>query len=334
MRDDSRVVTACLLICAAVAITAALIYTRPVMIPLVLALLLSYLVMPLVDGLQRRMRAPRGLAVALAFGVVALCVSLLGMLVTSSLRRLAANADVYKGRIAALGDRAVAVLDGWGVDVGQADALAAVRDLPLLRIAGGAAGSVVDILSNGILVLVFVIYLIAGRRPGEARQGLMGEVDAKVRRYLATKVVASAATGLLTGVILALFGLDLAVVFGVLAFLLNFIPAVGSVISTLLPLPIALVQLDSTAAIVGAVLVPGALQLFIGNVVEPKAMGEGLDLHPITVLLALIFWGLVWGVAGMLLATPITAVLKIVLSRLEATRPVAELLAGRLPTGV
>ncbi len=70
----------------------------------------------------------------------------------------------------------------------------------------------------------------------------------------------------------------------------------------------------------------------IGNVIEPKVMGEGLDLHPITVLLGLIFWGLVWGIVGMLLATPITAVLRIVLARIDATRPVAELLAGRLPT--
>ncbi len=131
--------------------------------------------------------------------------------------------------------------------------------------------------------------------------------------------------------ILALFGLDLALVFGVMAFLLNFIPNVGSIIATLLPLPLAIVQFDSTGMIVGIVVVPGLVQMFIGSGLEPKLMGEGLQLHPVTILLALVFWGLLWGVVGMLLAAPMTAVLRLILERFEMTRPVAGLLAGRLP---
>ena len=138
-------------------------------------------------------------------------------------------------------------------------------------------------------------------------------------------------TGLLTGVILALFGLDLALVFGVLAFFLNFIPSVGSIVATLLPIPMAMVQFDGFWMIAGIVLVPGAIQMTIGSGIEPVLMGEGLDLHPVTILLALVFWGLIWGVVGMFLAAPITAVLRIVLDRFETTRPIAGLLAGRLP---
>ena len=78
-------------------------------------------------------------------------------------------------------------------------------------------------------------------------------------------------------------------------------------------------------------LVPGLVQITIGNGIEPLIMGGELDLHPVTVLLALIFWGLLWGLVGMLLAAPMTAVLRIVLERIHTTRPVAELLAGRLP---
>jgi len=126
-------------------------------------------------------------------------------------------------------------------------------------------------------------------------------------------------------------GVDLALVFGVMAFLLNFIPSVGSIIATLLPMPLALVQFDSWLPITLVLVLPGTVQFTIGNVVEPLVMGEGLDLHPVTVLLALVFWGLLWGVVGMLLAAPMTAVLRIVLGRLEITRPLAELLAGRLP---
>jgi AI-2 transport protein TqsA len=82
------------------------------------------------------------------------------------------------------------------------------------------------------------------------------------------------------------------------------------------------------------VVLPGVVQFTVGSVVEPLVMGEGLDLHPVAILMALVFWGLLWGIVGMLLAAPITAVLRIVLGRVELTRPVAELLAGRLPANL
>jgi AI-2 transport protein TqsA len=128
-----------------------------------------------------------------------------------------------------------------------------------------------------------------------------------------------------------MFKMPLALVFGVMAFLLNFIPSIGSVIATLLPIPIAIIQYDSVWAITAIVALPGVIQLIIGNGIEPLVMGESLDLHPITVILSLIFWGLLWGIVGMFLATPIMAVLSIVLARFDETRPFAELLAGRLP---
>jgi AI-2 transport protein TqsA len=157
------------------------------------------------------------------------------------------------------------------------------------------------------------------------------QIDAKIRKFIVTKFLISAATGIMVGIILGILGLDLALVFGVLAFLLNFIPNVGSVVATLLPLPVALVQYDSMVMVVLVVVLPGAVQVTMGNIVEPKIMGEGLDLSPVTILLALVFWGLIWGIVGMLLAAPMTAVLRIVLARFTTTRSVAELLAGRFP---
>ena len=119
------------------------------------------------------------------------------------------------------------------------------------------------------------------------------------RRYVGTsgiKVLASAVTGLLVWAILTFVGLKLAGAFGILAFLLNFIPSIGSIIATLLPIPIAVVQFQSSPwLIVPVVAVPGLLQGLIGNIIEPKLQGEGLNLHPVTVILALSFWGLYLG---------------------------------------
>ena len=122
-------------------------------------------------------------------------------------------------------------------------------------------------------------------------------------------------------------------VFGLFAFLLNFVPSVGSIISTVLPLPIVLVGDYSVAIQILAIALPGAIQFIIGNVIEPRMLGDSMDLHPVTILLSLIFWGMIWGVVGTLLATPITAVVRILLEKGELTRPVAELMAGRSGAG-
>ena len=223
------------------------------------------------------------------------------------------------------------MLDRFGADIGQGTLVDAIRQLPLLRLVQNAAGTAVDITTNGALVLIFLVYLVSGSSTVGPRVGIYAEIHEKVQKYIVTKFMISATTGILVGVILWVFDLDLALVFGVMAFLLNFIPSIGSVISTLLPLPIAIIQFDSVWAITAIVALPGVVQMVIGNGIEPLVMGESLDLHPITVILSLIFWGLLWGFVGMFLATPIMAVLRIVLARFDETRPFAELLAGHLP---
>jgi AI-2 transport protein TqsA len=191
---------------------------------------------------------------------------------------------------------------------------------------------VLGVIWNTIFVTIFVIFLLSGRNPRKVRSSLYRDIDQKIRRYIVTKLVVSAFTGLFVWFTLNHFGLELAVVFGILAFLLNFIPSIGSIISTFLPLPIAVAQFQGdVGTIVLVMLIPGVIQLVMGNVVEPKAMGGGLNLHPITILLALSFWGLLWGVVGMFLAAPITAVIRIVLMQFESLKPLAELLTGKLP---
>ena len=115
-----------------------------------------------------------------------------------------------------------------------------------------------------------------------------------------------------------------------MAFLLNFVPNVGPLVASLIPIP--LIILDPNGSItwmVTTITVICSIQLISGNLVEPKIMGNSSDLHPVTILLALMFWGMMWGVIGMFLATPITAAVKIVLERIDQTRPIASLMAGR-----
>jgi AI-2 transport protein TqsA len=192
--------------------------------------------------------------------------------------------------------------------------------------------AIVGLLLQGLLMLVFLGFLLVGGttriRPSG---GIWGEIESRVRRYILAKVLLSTLTGLLVGAILMILGVDLALVFGLFAFLLNFIPSVGSIVAILLPLPVVLMSPDVSATnAVLAMVVPAVVQLLLGNIVEPRVIGGSLDLHPVVVLLALIVWGMLWGIIGMFLAMPLTAIMKILCEKLELTAPVAELLAGRL----
>jgi AI-2 transport protein TqsA len=119
--------------------------------------------------------------------------------------------------------------------------------------------------------------------------------------------------------------------FALVTIILNFIPNIGSIISVMLPLPIALVQFGPSPQFFVILIIPALIHFTFGSLLEPKLLGSGMDLHPVAVIGSLVFWTLVWGIVGAFLAVPITAAIRIVLSKIEPTRPFAEILAGRLP---
>jgi len=195
----------------------------------------------------------------------------------------------------------------------------------------GIASSVMGVISNGLLVVIFMIFMVAGQGTFKAPPGsFWWEVESRIKRYVLTMMLTSGVTGVLVGLALTLLKVEFGWMFGFLAFLLNFIPSIGSVIATLLPLPVALI--DPQLGMISKILVlaiPGGIQFVIGNLLQPKMMGESLDLHPVVVLLSLIFFGTIWGIIGMFLAVPITGVVKILLQRFGYTRAIADLIAGK-----
>ena len=328
-RHEYRIQTICLLIVSTVAVAAALYWLRPVLVPFVLAVFIAYGLLPLVEFQVHRLRLPYLVAVASTLVIGVLILGSLGLLISTSVSQLQANAAAYQQQIELLGAKVSALLPA-GTFRAEGNPFA---QLPLGNISGvllQTTNAIVGLLSQGLLVLIFVLYLLLGGARQKAG-GVWAEIETRIEHYIVTKALISLATGVLVGLTLAVLGVDLALVFGLLAFLLNFIPSVGSIIATLLPLPVVVVSPDisATTAIL-AILLPSLIQIIIGNIIEPKVMGEALDLHPIVILMALIVWGMLWGVVGMLLATPMTAILKILFERLEPMAPVAQVLAGRL----
>jgi AI-2 transport protein TqsA len=319
-----------LMILATVTLATALFYTRVVMIPFVLAIFITAVVAPLVDFQVNRWRLPGWFAVLTTLLVVLAMLTLMGVVLIVAVRTMVLSAGVYSKQVVDLAERLLAQLNEHHIQVDQAHITAELESL-LPSVITHTAGTVTAVISHGLLIVFFVVFLLIGRNPQKRRTDIYAEIESTIRSYITTMSAIAFVTSVLVGSVLWAFGLHMAWLFALLVFVFSFIPNVGPIIATLLPLPVAVTQFQDPWTILAVLAVPGAIHLMIGNLITPKLMGRGLELHPVTVLFALAFWGLLWGIIGMVLAVPIVAMLRIVLSHFNTTRSLANLLAGQLP---
>jgi len=346
LAGELRIQSICQMIGATIAIGITLYWLRPVLLPFVLALFLVCGIAPLLDLIQQRIGAPRILAVAIAFlGGVVLLAALCAVIVFS-VASMQHDSDVYRQRFENIASKISTTLgvksdiESTGPSSESSDD-SAEEQVPddLADFARGFMNegiakvitALTGFLGNATMVLIFMFFLLlGGSTESVPRSGVWIEIESQIRGYIVTKTVISLFTGTVFGLVLRVYGIPLAIVFGLLAFLLNFIPNIGPIISSLLPLPLIILSPDlSIASMVTVILLTGGIQFVSGNVVEPKIMGDSFELHPVAILLTLMLWGMIWGITGMILATPVTAAIKILLQRFDRTRPLAEMLAGR-----
>ena len=319
-----------LMIVATVALAFALVYTRDVMVPFVLAIFITVLVSPVFDFQVTRWRAPKWIAVLTTLLLVLALLGLLGYILIVAIQMMVHAAGEYSQQVVDLTERMFAQLNAHRIPVDQAR-ITTELEARLPGLITRTAGTATTLVSRGFLIVIFVVFLLIGRNVHQPRTGIYAEIASTIRNYITTMTAIAAVTAVLVGCVLWALGLQMAWLVGLLVFLLNFIPNIGSIVATLLPIPVAVTQFQDPWMVLAVVAIPGAIHLTIGNLIAPRLMGRGVELHPVTVLLALAFWGLLWGIVGMVLAVPIVAVVRIVLGRFGTTRPVAELLAGRLP---
>ena len=197
----------------------------------------------------------------------------------------------------------------------------------IMSLTGDVFRGVGNLLSNSVLILLVVIFmliestLIAKKmnviKPESLARG--DEIINKLIKYTVTKTLTSLATGICIAISLWIIGVDFPILWGVLAFLLNFIPNIGSTVAAIPAVMLSLVQLGLPSAIVTTVAFV-AINGVIGNFIEPRIMGRSLGLSPLVVLISLIFWGWALGPVGMLLAIPLTILLKIIFDNREETK--------------
>ena len=204
------------------------------------------------------------------------------------------------------------------------------------------ASSFAGILANGGLILIYLGFLFLEQghfrnkisalvsnpdREDEAHR-IITRIRNDIQKYISIKMFTSSLTGILSFTFLSTVGVDFAAVWGLLIFLLNFIPTVGSIVATIFPALIALAQSDGYTLFVLVLLGIGALQICIGNILEPRLMGSSFNLSPVVILLNLALWNAIWGIPGMFLCVPFLIIVAIVLSHFPQTRPVAIMLSS------
>jgi predicted PurR-regulated permease PerM len=314
-----RIGTRTLFVAAAVVVViAGLKAAQSLMLPFLLALFLAIICTPAVTWMTQR-KIPAALAVLAVVVVLLAFFSGLGAIVGGSVNEFTSFAAQNQARFDGLVESASTWFEARDIDPETLDIL--------------------NILSNFFLILLTMIFMLleATSLPIKVRAAVgssrfdadnMRQAVIQVQRYLGLKTLTSMATGLLVGFWTAILGLDFAVVWGLLAFLLNYIPSIGSIVAAVPAVLLGLVQGGLGLALFVAV---GYLvvNVGIGNFIEPWLMGRTLGLSTLVVFLSLVFWGWVWGGVGMLLSVPLTMIIKILLENTDDLQWLAVMLDNR-----
>ncbi len=336
--DSQHLITAASVVIVLAGMRAA----APFLVPLVLALFLTVISLPVL-GWLRRLRVPAPLAVLLVvlltFGVL----GLLGWLSAVSLSEIRASLPAYLSRLQEVEIALLSWLADHGVHVPErlyADFAAPDR---IVGLASGVLIEAAAFLSTTFVVVLYTIFMLAEAAgfPKKLRAAIgrfdadfdrLGGVVHDVQRYLAIKTVISLATGLLIGLWLWMVDVDFPLFWGLIAFLLNYVPNVGSIVAAVPGILIALLQLGPGGA---ALATTGYLvvNFLLGNIVEPHVMGRGFGLSTLVVVISLVFWGWLWGPVGMLLSVPLTVIARIVIEHNDELSWLAVLLGSSSPGG-
>ncbi|MEN8190459.1 MAG: AI-2E family transporter [Thermodesulfobacteriota bacterium] len=289
--------------------------------PFLLALFIAVIAVTPVNWLKKR-GVPSTLAVGLVLLAVVLLLVLTSLMIGSSMAQFSQALPGYQERIAELTEQVVSFLLTKGIDIRDAGILKAVDPGVVLNFANSLFSGVADILSNSALIMFTTMFMLFDAMAFPAKfVAVEGSNTEKTLQQIARIVkstneytVIKAAVSLLTGIViwlgLTLIGLDFAVLWGVIAFGLNFVPNIGSILAAVPAILLGLIQLGAskTLIIIGLYL---GVNIIMGNVLEPRIMGKKLGLSTLAVFLSLVFWGWLLGPVGMLLSVPLTMVVKL-----------------------
>ncbi len=316
-------------IAAVVIIIAGLMAAKSIIIPILLAIFITILIWPFLTWLQEKgLNSSFALIGVISFLILAL--ALLGMLINASMQDFTANLPIYEIKFRNAMSDMLTLVHAQGLEFSDESITDLVDPAEIANYASGFIKGFGSALTNGFMILLLVIFMLleVSVLPKKLQQihadasFHAAEFLSNVKQYMLIKSVFSFFTGLFVYLSLLVIGLDYALLWGVLAFLLNFIPNIGSIIAAIPAVLLALIQFGFVA-VVEVSLVFIVVNIVLGSILEPKYMGKGLGLSTLVVFVSLIFWGWVFGPVGMLLSIPLTIMLKLSLQLNPQTRWIA-----------
>lgn len=330
------------LLLVATLVIVGLVYGARFLVPLTFALLVFVLLTAVIDRIAvlsiGGIRVPRWLAHILGILLVLSGFVVIALILSSQIEEVRAAVPRYT-------ERFEAILASLVRFVGEENALQARSAIESADISGwllGALGSAGGFLSGFFLVVLYVPFMMAERGPlsrkfdiaapdprtGREVRLMLRSISLGLQRYIGVKTFVSVLTGLFSYTVMKPLGLDFAETWAVLAFALNFIPSIGSILGVVCPAIVALVQFDTITPFLVIVFGCGIVQFAIGNILEPAITGKSLNLSSFLVILALTFWTTIWGAAGALLSVPVTVGILIVFTHVPGMRWLAVLMSG------
>ena len=332
-------IIALFLTCAVLKITAGL------FLPFIIALLLALVMSPWVVFLGK-FKVPRFISIILAGLIVIASLIALGVIFFTSARSILRVYPRYEARITE-----IYIWLSRYFELSYDEQLSFIQNLwaqlgirtQIQLYTLSLSNTFLTFIKDAVMVALFVVFLLfeavyikeklsvafEGKRAGQI-QKISTSIMQQISRYLSIKFVISLATGVIVALLLRLVGVEFAEVWGIIQFILNFIPTLGSIAIGILVSLYSLVQFwPQPGPIILTVAIMLGTNMIIGNILEPKIMGDGLGISPITILLSLTVWGWIWGFAGMVIAIPMMVIIKIVCESIPVLEPVSILLSSR-----
>ncbi|WNO10141.1 AI-2E family transporter [Teredinibacter sp. KSP-S5-2] len=307
-----------------------------ILVPFLLSLFIAVILTPPLM-LMRSKGIPGFLSILIMIGVVVIVGAIIGTVVGASIADFRQDLPEYQARLQTMTGNLFHKLNSFGFNIDASQFKEGLNPSAALSLAGNTLASFGNLMTNALLIQLTVIFILVEEvgfrekirffKNSDKTLAAIEKFTSGVNSYMAIKSLMSLLTGAIVMVWLWILGVDYFVLWGLLAFLLNFVPTLGSILAAVPAVLLAVVQLGvGDAVLVAAGYL--AVNFIVGNVLEPRVMGKGLDLSALVVFLSLVFWGWVLGPVGMLLSIPLTMTVKIALESFEDTRAIGLMLGS------
>jgi AI-2 transport protein TqsA len=323
-----------------------MIFAESLLIPFVLAIFFWFFIRALKNILRKipfTRRWPNWLMTILSSIILITFLGLIVTMISNNIQQLSEAAPEYQKNITIVSEK---VNEAFDIDLVESLTVM-IDDFDFAGILSSLFSALTSIFSNSMLIIIYLIFILLEEPifPRKLKamykdpeklantQAMFGKIDISINNYIAVKTLTSLLTGTLSFFVLLFIGVDAPFFWAFLIFILNYIPTIGSLIATLFPAIFAMLQFGDFTHPVLVLAIVGSIQLLIGSALEPRIMGNTLNMSTLVVILSLALWGAIWGVVGMLLSSLIVAILILIMAELPGTKSIAILLSKKGDVG-